>query len=104
MKVFYNNAYRFLHGLPKSCSKNFMFAMVNVPYFQEIMKKCQISLIEYLINSLNSIISALSEPNLQLNKLSSHWNNTQHVQLFDNSINTFFSNLYIFIFSLIDNL
>ena len=79
IRVCYNNAYRFLHGLPKFCSASLMFAMANVPSFQEIMRKGQVSLIKSITNSCNSIISILSKPNLQRNILYSHWNNSLHV-------------------------
>ena len=79
MRVCYNNAYRFLHGLPRFCSASFMFGIASVPSFHEIMRKGQLSLMRSLFKSQNSLISVLSEFNLQSNKLWSHWNNNLYL-------------------------
>ena len=79
MRVCYNNAYRYLHGLPRFCSASFMFGMASVPSFHEIMRKGQLSLTSSLFKSQNSLILVLSEFNLQSNKLWSHWNNNLYL-------------------------
>lgn len=77
LRVQYNNVFRALMHLPRSCSASLMFVEARVDTFQAIMRKRCFAVESRMTSSQNSIVTAASS-SIELTELGRHWRGLQN--------------------------
>ncbi len=79
LNMLYNNSFRFLLNLPKSCSASQMFVFGATPSFQEIIRKNINSMRRRLSSSSNLLLKTYtSSTYYKSSALRTHWDNLTH--------------------------
>ena len=73
VRVAYNNSFRIIFKLPRSCSASQMFVNNDVLSFGELLRKCVYNFICRIDASQNSLIKCVSFVTTSCSQLRRHW-------------------------------